>query len=415
MSGSRSSVGVSLALLFAINLVNYVDRYVVASLFPILKDEFDLSDAQLGWLAPAFLLVYTVAAPIVGLVSDRTRRKGIMASGLALWSLATAGAALAGSYATLFLTRALVGIGEATCGTLGPTWIADLVPRGGRARALTSFYVAMPVGSALGYMLGGLAGARWGWRAAFLLAGVPGLLLVAALLRLREPARGATEPTGAAVRPPTAGDYRALARTPTYLYNMAGSALFSFAVGGLSYWVPTFMVRVHGVAIDASGLSIGMITVAGGLIGVLLGGWLGDVVQARTPRGHFLVSAIGMLLGTPFAIVAFLSESVRLVYAAVFVAEVLLFLNTGPLNAVLVNVTRPEVRATAVSVHIFVIHALGDVISPPLIGRLSDVAGLRAAVMLTPAAMALAGLVLLAGARHLPADLGRLAGPKGRV
>lgn len=415
MSAARTSVGASLALLFAINLLNYVDRYVIASLFPILKNEFDLSDEQLGWLAPAFLLVYTLAAPIVGLVSDRMPRKGIMASGLALWSLATAGAAFAGSYATLFLTRAFVGIGEATCGTLGPTWIADLVPRDRRARALTTFYVAIPIGSALGYMLGGLVGARWGWRAAFFMAGLPGLLLVVAVLRLREPVRGATEPAGAAAKPPTASDYWALTRTPSYLYNMAGTALLSFAVGGLSYWVPTFMVRVHGVAVDASGLSIGLITVAGGLIGVLLGGWLGDFVQARTPRGHFLVSAVGMLLGTPFAIVAFLGGTLGVVYTAVFVAEVLLFLNTGPLNAVLVNVTRPEVRATAVSLHIFVIHALGDVISPPLIGRLSDMAGLRAAVMLTPVAMALSGLVLLAGARHLPADLGRLAAPKEPV
>lgn len=404
----------ALALLFAVNLLNYVDRYVITSLFPILKGEFGLTDRQLGLLASAFLLVYTGISPLVGLVADRVRRKGIVAGGVALWSLATAGAAFAGSYATLFASRALVGIGEATFGTIGPTWIADLVPRDRRARALTAFYVATPVGSALGYILGGLVGVRWGWRAAFLLAGVPGLLLALGVLGLREPGRGATEPARGAAGPPTAADYARLARTPSYLVNVVGSTLYTFAIGGLSYWMPTFLVRVHGIGVDAAGFAMGALLVAGGLVGVLAGGWLGDLVHARTPRGHFLVSGAGMLLGTPFAVVALLADSLPLVYMAIFLAVVLLFLNTGPLNAVLVNVTRPEVRATAVALHIFVIHALGDVISPPLIGWVSDLDDLRTAVLLTPAAMALSGAVILGGTRWLPADLARLALPATR-
>jgi predicted MFS family arabinose efflux permease len=409
-------VAPALTLLFLVNLLNYIDRYVITLLFPQLKAEFALSDARLGLLATAFLLVYTAASPAIGLLADRVPRKGLVAGGIALWSLATAAAAFAGSYATLFATRALVGVGEATFGTIGPTWIADLVDRSRRARALTVFYVGMPVGSALGYILGGLVGAAWGWRAAFLVAGLPGLALAVAALGLREPVRGATEPRGPAVKPAGRADYAALLATPSYLYNMASGALFTFAIGGLSYWMPTFLVRLHDVPAGQAGFTMGAIIVAGGLIGVLAGGWLGDLVQARTPRGYFLVSGAGILLGTPLAVTALVAAHLAVVYWATFLAIVLIFLNTGPLNAVLVNVTRPEVRATAIAAHVFVIHALGDVISPPLIGLLSDLAGLRAAVLVTtPVAMAAGGFVLLAGARRLPADLARLAAPGGPV
>jgi MFS family permease len=413
---ARPGVGLALGLLFAVNLLNYIDRYVIAAVLEPIKAEFGLSDTQLGLLPFAFLLVYTVVSPGVGLAADRVPRKGMMAGGIALWSLATAGAAATWSYASLFATRALVGVGEATFGTIGPVWISDLVPRERRARALMFFYVATPVGAALGYLMGGVVGARWGWREAFLAAGLPGLLLAAAVLALREPARGATEPAGAATRPAEREDYVALAKTPSYLVNVAGSTLYTFAIGGLSYWMPAFLGRVHDVPLAEAGFAMGAIIAAAGLVGVLAGGWLGDLLYARTPAGHFLVSGWGMVLGTPFAVVAFLSPSLPVVYGATFVAVVLLFLNTGPLNAVLANVTRPEVRATAVAVHIFVIHALGDIVSPPLIGFLSDLSDLRSAVLVTtPVAMAAGGVVILAGTRALAADLARLAGPRDRV
>lgn len=408
----RARVGPALGILFAVNLVNYVDRYVIAALLERIKREFALSDTQLGFLPFAFLVVYTAVAPLVGLAADRLPRRGIMAGGVALWSLATAGAAWAWSYGSLFVTRALVGIGEATFGTIGPAWISDLVDRNRRARALMFFYVATPVGAAMGYLLGGMVGARWDWRKAFLVAGLPGLLLTAAVLGLREPARGATEPAGAATRPASRADYLTLARTPSYLVNVAGSTLYTFAIGGLSYWMPAFLQRVHDVPLGEAGFVMGAIIAAAGLVGVLVGGWLGDLLHARTPAGHFLVSGWGMVLGTPFAVLAFVSPSLPVVYGATFAAVVLLFLNTGPLNAVLANVTRPEVRATAIAVHIFVIHALGDIISPPLIGVLSDLSDLRHAVLVTtPVAMVAGGVIILWGTRALTADLARLAAP----
>ncbi|HWP34199.1 MAG TPA: MFS transporter, partial [Thermodesulfobacteriota bacterium] len=179
-----SAPGRALALLFAVNLLNYLDRYVVPPLVPLLQADFALSDRELGLLASAFLLVYTALSPLVGLAADRMRRKGLLAAGVALWSLATAAAAFAGSYPALLATRALVGIGEATFGTLAPTWIADLVPPERRGRALAVFFVAMPLGGALGYVVGGAVGGTLGWRPAFLVAGLPGLLLAAAVLRL---------------------------------------------------------------------------------------------------------------------------------------------------------------------------------------------------------------------------------------
>lgn len=413
---ARSGTRLALGLLFAVNLLNYIDRYVIAALVEPIKAEFGLSDTQLGFLPFAFLLIYTAASPLVGLAADRAPRKGIMAGGVALWSLATAAAAGAWSYASLFATRALVGVGEATFGTIGPAWISDLVPRERRARALMVFYVATPVGAALGYLMGGVVGARWGWREAFLVAGLPGLVLAAALLGLREPARGATEPQGAATRPAVRDDYVALVKTPSYLINVAGSTLYTFAIGGLSYWMPAFLTRVHDVPLDRAGFVMGAIVALAGLVGVVAGGWLGDLLFARTPTGHFLVSGWGMVLGTPFAVLAFLSPSLPVVYGATFAAVVLLFLNTGPLNAVLVNVTRPEVRATAIALHIFVIHALGDIVSPPLIGWISDLSDLRHAVLVTtPVAMAAGGVVILAGTRALAADLARLAAPRERV
>ncbi|HWP35339.1 MAG TPA: MFS transporter, partial [Thermodesulfobacteriota bacterium] len=231
-----------------------------------------------------------------------------------------------------------------------------------------------------------------------------------AVLRLPEPPRGGAErPLGGAAQP-TRADYAALLRTPSYRYAVAGYTLFNFAVGGLSYWMPAFLVRLHGVPVAEAGVTVGAITVLGGLVGVLAGGWLGDRVQARAAGGYFLVSGAGMLLATPVAVFALLAPDAASVYPAILLAEILLYLNTAPLNAVVVNVTRPQVRATAIALHTFVIHALGDVISPPLIGHLSDRIGLRPATLLTAVAIALSGLVLLAGARHLPADLARMAG-----
>ncbi|MGH7363825.1 MAG: spinster family MFS transporter, partial [Candidatus Methylomirabilales bacterium] len=260
-----------LTLLCAINLLNYVDRYLPFAVFPQLQTAFSLSDTRLGLLGSAFMIMYLLAAPVFAPLGDRWRRGRLVALGVALWSAATVGTGLARSYGQLFAARALVGIGEASFGTVGPTLIADAFPPERRGMMLSLFYMAIPVGSAIGYLIGGLVGEAWGWRAAFYVAGPPGLLLAAAAWGLREPARPAwSRPP--APPPRTRAAFRTLLHNRSYLLNTAAMTAMTFALGGLAAWLPTYFIRVHGFSLGTANLAIGAITVVAGLGGTLLGG-----------------------------------------------------------------------------------------------------------------------------------------------
>lgn len=392
----------ALALLLAVNLLNYVDRQVLYAVFPLIKADLGLTDTELGFLGSSFMLCYMTIAPLFGWLGDRGRRTRLAAFGLAVWSAATALAGSAGSYRTLLAARTAVGVGEASFGTVSPGLVADYFPRERRGRAMSLFYLAIPVGSALGYLLGGLAGGRWGWHTAFLLVGLPGLLLVPPLLLLREPPRGGTEfsspAAGAAPR------YRDLLRNRSFVVNTLAMAAMTFALGGLAQWLPTFLYRLHGLDVARANTVFGAITVLAGIVGTAAGGWLGDRWQRRSPRGYLLVSAVGFLVGAPLTAAAILAPSTPACLALTFCAETFLFLNTGPLNTVIVTVTGPAVRSMAFAVNIFCIHALGDAVSPTVIGWLSDRWGLRAGLMLTPAAVLLAAVLCLWCGRYMAAD-----------
>lgn len=392
-------------VLTAINFVNYLDRQVVFAVLEPMRLELGASDSEAGLLATVFLVAYMIASPIVGSLGDRVPRKHITAASLVVWSLATVGSGLAPDYPTLFATRVVVGLGEAGFAAVAPTVIADLFRPDERSRRLAYFYLATPMGSALGYLVGGAVGEAYGWRAAFFVAGGPGLVLALVALLLPEPTRGAMDDASdrdaAAPQPSTSAALRRLLRSPAWRIDTVGTTLMTFALGGLAAWMPTYLKRAHGLDLGEAGTGFGAVTVVAGLVGTLLGGWLGDRAQARGAGGYFRVSGVGLLLGAPFTVAMVMMPSASGALAVAFVAELLLFLNTGPLNAALVGSVPASMRARAVAVNVLCIHALGDAISPPLMGLVSERWHLGIAVGAMAVPIALGGAVLLYGARRM--------------
>lgn len=398
----------ALGLLLAVNLLNYIDRQVLFAVFPLIKTDLNLSDTELGFLGSAFMLSYLLFAPLFGWLGDAWSRTKLAAGGIVLWSLATALAGFAPGYRTLLAARATVGIGEASFGTVSPGLVSDFFPKERRGRVLAWFYVAIPVGSALGYLLGGLLGHWYGWHAAFLLVGVPGLLLAVPIALLRTPPRGGDDASSQTPTGTASTGYAALFRNRSFVCNTLAMAAMTFAIGGLAQWIPSFLNRVHSLDVARGNTLFGATTVLAGILGTMAGGWLGDRWQKKSGKGYLLVSGWGFLIGTPFAVWAILAPGLTACIAAIFIAEFFLFLNTGPLNTVIINVTEPAVRAMAFAVNIFFIHALGDAVSPSILGWLSDRWGLQSALLITPGAMLLAGLLCFVCGRFVVQDMAQL-------
>ncbi len=408
--------GRGLFVLTVINLLNYLDRFIPSAVLPQMKASGIVStDYQLGILAPAFVVVYMLAAPAFGYLGDRRSRTRPIAIGVALWSLATVWSGLSRSFWELFASRAAVGIGEAAYATISPALLADYYPPARRGRIFAIFYMAIPVGAALGYAVGGAVSQVWGWRAAFFAAGVPGLLLALAVLRIPDPPRGSMEPGArvpeaqallhAAERPGllqalrrTLVLYAQLARQGSYALTVLGYAAYTFAVGGLAFWMPTFLERVRAVPAQQATIGFGAIVVVTGFLGTFLGGWLGDYFLRYTRQAYLWVSGLATLIAVPLAVASLASPSPHAYYPALVGAELLLFMSTGPINSVIVSIVHPVHRASAVALSVLAIHLLGDVISPPLIGKLSDRTSLGEAVLLVPVAVGLCGLLWVAAA-----------------
>ena len=395
----------ALGLLLAVNMLNYIDRQVLFAVFPLIKIDLRLTDTALGFLGSAFMLSYLLCAPLFGWLGDCWNRTRLASGGLVVWSLATALAGFAPGYRTLLAARATVGIGEASFGTVSPGLIADFFPKERRGRILSWFYVAIPVGSALGYLLGGVLGQRYGWHSAFLLVGLPGLLLAIPIARLRTPPRGGDDAVQAVEGGTTAGRYAALFKNRSFVCNTLAMAAMTFAIGGLAQWIPSFLYRVHALDVARGNMLFGTVTVLAGILGTMVGGWLGDRWQKQNGKGYLLLSGWGFLIGAPFAVWAILAPGLNSCMTAIFIAEFFLFLNTGPLNTVIINVTLPSVRAMAFAVNIFFIHALGDAISPSILGWLSDQRDLRSALLITPGAMLLAGMLCFVCGRFVVQDM----------
>ncbi len=393
----------ALALLLTVNLLNYVDRQALYAVFPLIKADLNLSDTGLGFLGSAFMLCYMLAAPVFGRLGDRSNRARLAAGGLAVWSMATMLSGFAASYRMLLATRTLVGVGEASFGTVSPGLLSDYFPRERRGRMLSLFFLAIPVGSALGYILGGQLGQAFGWQTAFFLVGLPGLFLALPLYFLKDPRQSSFE-ADSLTHEPIVPQLHRFWLNRTYVHATLSMAAMTFALGGLAQWAPSFLQRSFGLEVARCNTIFGMITVVSGIIGTLAGGWLGDRFQRRNPTGYLYVSATGFLLGAPLMILALMTANLTLCLTAIFAAELFLFLNTGPLNTVLVNVVTPGRRAMAFAINIFVIHALGDAISPAIIGSLSDRWGLSRALLITPLAVLIAAGFALRGGRFVERD-----------
>lgn len=389
----------TLILLIALNLLNYVDRYILPGELSLIQNEFNASREQMGALTTAMFVVYMLAAPLTGWLGDRYRRKPLIIAGAVLWSVATLSTAWVHSYWTLYFRHAIVGIGEASFGIFAPSVIADFYPERDRNRILSIFYTAIPVGAALGYLAGGQIGSAWGWRQPFLICAIPGLI-VAVLYGLfgSEPVRGAQDHIKVTADRAT---FAGLFRNPAFLTATFGLAMLTFAMGGISNWIPEFLHNPIGLSVAKASQLAGASTVLDGILGTAIGGWIAQRWLRTNHRALYLLSFWSVALTLPFGVLLFFGPA-RWAVPALFAAEFFLFLNTGPLNTAIVNAVSAPVRATAVSVNLFCIHFFGDTFSPQIIGHIADHSTLRLGLGSTLIFLVFSCIFLLVGSRFAP-------------
>jgi MFS transporter, Spinster family, sphingosine-1-phosphate transporter len=389
----------ALIVLTALNLLNYADRNVLFAVQPLVQDEFHLNKQHIGYLTSAFLGFYMIAAPFVGPLADRYSRKVIIVIGAVFWSGLTLLTAVTHTYTELLIRHTLVGIGEATFVTIAPTFVADLFHEKQRGRILGVFYLAIPVGSAAGYLLGGYLAPHYGWRFPFYIAAAPGFLLALAVMFLKEPERGQFD---SVKETPERGTILGLMRNPAFLTSTLGMAAMTFSLGGVQVWIPQFLYSERHYTLEHANLMFGLIIVADGILAALAGGWLGDFLLPRMKSSYYFVSAASMLLGIPVMIVALFTKG-PLMIPAIAVAAFFLLLNTAPLNAAVINSVGAHIRATALAVNIFIIHILGDVPSPTMMGWVADRRSLQVAFILPIIAMGVSSAILFYGMKFAPA------------
>jgi MFS transporter, Spinster family, sphingosine-1-phosphate transporter len=412
----------ALVLLTALNFVNYIDRYILPGVQEQVKGEFHVSDTQIGSITFWFFLTYMCAAPLTGWLGDRFARKPLIIICALLISAVNILTGAVHAFDSLLFRHAVLGIGEASLGIYAPALLADFYPEDERNRVLTIFYTAIPVGAALGYLIGELVGSRYGWRMPFYVSAVPGVAIAGLIwIFLREPERGASDegvvagspaavdPThdgeavmngapGGVVRLGVVGRAVSLATNPRYVYATLGMAMVTFSMGGISAWMPSFLQR-SGFSPNTVGLVLGGITAGAGLGGTAVGGWLAQVWLRVNHRALYLVSAWSALVTVPFGVLCFFGPRTTML-PALAVAMFCIFLGTGPLNAAIVNAVPAGVRATAIAMELFLIHALGDTPSPRLIGMVSDRSTLGTGLGLTLVTMLIAAGLLFVGARY---------------
>ncbi|MBP5404218.1 MAG: MFS transporter [Elusimicrobiaceae bacterium] len=373
-------------ILFGLNLLNYIDRQVLYAVFPLLQTDLNLNDFQLGALASVFMLVYMCYAPCVGYLADRFSRPKLIALSAFLWSGATLACGFARNYISLLIPRALIGVGEGGFTTIAQPFLAEHYPQEKHAPVLAAFGLALPVGSALGYVLGGLIGGHWGWRVAFMVVAIPGLFLaLLALMFLKDKARQTQT-----VRP-TLKDYFPLFHNKPFLRVCFAEAMMTFVMGGLAAWMPMYLHRYLGFSTAQAGTQFGILVISCGALGTYIGGHVAAWLLKRTPQAYYKLIAICFATALPFCWLALCLTQASAVLVCLGVALVLLFMPTGAIAAALVATTAPQIRSMAFAVNIFIIHLLGDALSPTLIGWISDTWTLKTAVFI-------ASLLLLPGA-----------------
>ncbi|MGE3818571.1 MAG: spinster family MFS transporter [Isosphaeraceae bacterium] len=392
-------------VLFGAHLLDQVGHWVVPSVLPTMAKGLNLDVERASWLSVWSLIGFTTACPALAYLGDRSNRRLLLATGVALACLATIGGGFAQSYEHLRMLRATFGVGAAISSVVAATLLMDQVPRRGRSRVFALYSLAIPLGGALGLVLGSWIAQRFGWRAAFVAVGSPGLALAIASLFLPNPTRGwsegvdldrlkAHERLGASQE-----DYVDLMVNSSYTYSVLGMAFLTFAVGGLAYWLPPFLTRIKEFDQTQVTTTLGLVTFAAVTLGMLAGGWLADALASSKPRALFLVPGLAILGSIPFVLLAIYSPNPRWVLGGIFVASALTFAHVGPFHAIIANVTMPNMRAAAFGVAFAAVHLLGDLWSPTLMGWVADTFGRRDA-MATPFGQALAAMGALPRTRE---------------
>lgn len=397
------SRGAILALLTGLNFLNYMDRAIVAAVVKPMKGDLALSNLEVGLLNTAFLVGYFLTAPLFGARADKGSRKGLIAIGVAIWSIATIASGLATDVWTLLLARVVVGVGEASYATLAPTIIDDLTPPDQKGRALSIFYLAIPLGYAMGYILGGFIAERWGWRTAFYVAGGPGLALAVTCLWIAEPVRKLVAAKGKLI-----DGLREMAKLPLFRRAVVGYCAYTAAVAAFSFWAPNFLLDrfPHELNEDTANRYFGIVLIASGAVGTVLGGRWADRALGKLPpmaadvahdapankraiNALLRICAIGMAVAAPLAALCFFLPVPWAFFVVAFFVEVGLFLSTSPVNAVFLRAVPSERRASAMAASIFAIHLLGDLWSTTALGALQDALPLLVAMMSLPLTFAL--------------------------
>ncbi|MFI5282930.1 MAG: spinster family MFS transporter [Candidatus Dormibacterales bacterium] len=407
-----------LGVMVAINFLNYMDRYVGAAASPLIQTEFHLSDTQVGLLGSAFLLVYAVAALPFGYWADRGVRKVVVGVGVAVWSVATAFTGFSRNFLQLFLTRAVLGIGEAGYYPAGTSLLADYFPKEQRSRTAAIWGAGSTFGIAVGFAGGGFIAEKYGWRDAFFFAAVPGLLCALLAFGLREPLRGSAESRGPVIKTAHDANLRTflnLLRIPTLRATILSQALLYFVLASNAFWLPILLHRRFNLSAGQGGLLAGVVLVLGGLIGTLAGGWIADRRMHKSPAAHLEVGIFGFIAGAVLIVIALLAPmnvGPIPVFVPVFLATVVcLYLYSGPFTALSQNVVSPALRASAVTMLLFVSHVFGDSHSTFDVGFISDHLGgnLQAALLITsPTLLILAAIIASTGLRTAQADTRRM-------
>lgn len=485
-NGVAPGAATALWLLLAINLFNYIDRQVLSAVLPKLALDATLFTPgdpnlkrDLGLLTSAFLVSYMLLSPVFGRLGDTRSRWLLVGIGVIIWSLASGGSGLATTYTILLLTRCLVGVGEAAYGPVAPSMLSDMYPEKHRGKILARFYLAIPVGSALGFVIGGqVAATSLGWRGAFLVVVIPGLILGALCFLMKEPPRTQNQASQKHGLREYGRIFLRIWKVPSFRYNTIAMTSSTFILGGVAAFAPLYIFEREAkfqitaealqkladkkasdgtpvvapetvdklrpligdrqynqaqlrdtlagvltkqeiqrynesiyealphrdsIKLETINLTFGAIVIVSGLFATLLGGVLGDRLRERIPGAYFLVAGGGCIVAFP-CFLAMLFVPFPYAWAFMFVAVFGLFFNTGPANTILANVVPSSIRSSAFAINILIIHALGDVISPPIIGVIADGSNLHVAFLVTSAFILIAGIIWSLGARHLNRD-----------
>jgi MFS transporter, Spinster family, sphingosine-1-phosphate transporter len=403
------------SVLLVINVLNYIDRSIFASVQSVIQTEFHLTDIQLGLLNSSFLFIYGLATLPIGIWADRGTRKNIITICVTIWSLATAISGFTRNFIQLFLTRSVLGIGEAGYAPASVSMIGDYFPKEKRGLMLSVWSTGNLIGTAIGLILGGVIADAFGWRWVFYIVGIPGLLAALLIWRAVEPRRGAFDRSGddsvSAAHGSIGGDIgsvvRRLLKTPTYWVIVAAFICSFFIVGAALAWIPTYLHRDFHLTIAKAGALAGAVLAGGSLIGTLIGGWLADYLQRRIPQGRMIVATVAFLVGAPLSLLALSFHNLSTFIIIFGVAIVCLSLCLGPIQAILQDITPPDIRSTAIGLALLLGHLLGDASSPLIVGIISQAKhSLGFALRVTaPTCLFLAGLICIIGIKTVAKDM----------